>query len=98
MTDNYSFSNSIKGVFLSMDTEKKNEINNKFLAQNTENEDIADVDATSDSDDMDSIEVQDSVDSTVLSSKNNKTFQQCSSAGNIYSDEELNENLQELNG
>ena len=46
-----------------MDTEKKNEINNKFLAQNTENEDIADVDATSDSDDMDSIEVQDSVDS-----------------------------------
>lgn len=98
MTDNYSFSNSIKGVFLSMDTENKNEINNKFLAQNTENEDIADVDATSDSDDMDSIEVQDSVDSTVLSSKNDKTFQQCSSAGNIYSDEELNENLQELNG
>ena len=81
-----------------MDTEKKNEINNKFLAQNTENEDIADVDATSDSDDMDSIEVQDSVDSTVLSSKNDKTFQQCSSAGNIYSDEELNENLQVLDG
>jgi hypothetical protein len=98
MTDNYSFSNSIKGVFLSMDTEKKNEINNKFLAQNTENEDINNIDAITDSDDIDSVEIQDSVDSTILSSKNDKTFEQCSSAGNIYSDEELNENLQELNG
>ena len=98
MTDNYSFSNSIKGVFLSMDTEKKNEINNKFLAQNTENENINNIDAITDSDDIDSIEVQDSVDSTILSSKNDKTFQQCSSAGNIYSDKELNENLQVLDG
>jgi hypothetical protein len=81
-----------------MDTEKKNEINNKFLAQNTENENINNIDAITDSDDIDSIEVQDSVDSAILSSKNDKTFQQCSSAGNIYSDKELNENLQVLDG
>ena len=81
-----------------MDTEKKNEINNKFLAQNTENENINNIDAITDSDDIGSIEVQDSVDSAILSSKNDKTFEQCSSAGNIYSDEELNENLQVLDG
>ena len=81
-----------------MDTEAKNKTNNKLLAQNVENEDIDNVDTVSDSNNNDSIEVQDSVDSTILSSRDDKTFEQCSSAGNIYSDEELNENLQELGG
>ena len=98
MTDNYSVSNSIKAVFLSMDTETKSKIDNKFLAQNVENEYIDEINEVSDSNVVDSIEVQDSIDYSLVSSRNDKTFAQCSSAGNIYSEEELNENLQELNG
>ena len=87
-TDNYSVWNSLKAVFLSMDTESKRNNSNKFLAQNTE----------SDSNALDLLDEQDIVDSSVLKVRNDKTFQQCSSAGDIYSEEELNENLQELNG
>ena len=87
-TDNYSVWNSLKAVFLSMDTESKRNNSNKFLAQNTE----------SDSNALDLLNEQDIVDSSVLKVRNDKTFQQCSSAGDIYSEEELNENLQELNG
>jgi hypothetical protein len=77
----------------------KDEDYNKFLVQNTENEDINNVNGISDSEDTDSLEIQNSVDSLILSSKTSqKTFEQCSSAGNIYSDEELSENLQEING
>ena len=96
--DNYSFSNSLKSVFLSIKTDNKNDNYAKFLAQNTENENINTVDEVSDSDSIDSVELQDSVDSIVLSSRNDKTFAQCASAGNVYSDEELNENLQALDG
>ncbi len=97
-TDNYSIWNSLKAVFLSMSNDKDEDYN-KFLVQNTENEDINNVNGISDSEDTDSLEIQNSVDSLILSSKTSqKTFEQCSSAGNIYSDEELSENLQEING
>ena len=96
-TDSYSVSNSLKTVFLSMNDDK-DESYKKFLAQNTENSDINEVSEISDSDNIDSIEIQDSVDNVILSSRNDKTFDQCSSAGDIYSEDELNEWLQELNG
>ena len=98
MKDNYSASDSVKAVFLSVNTEPKNEISNKFLAQNTENENADYINEVSDSDNIDSAEIQSSIDNAVLSSKNDKTFAQCSSAGNIYSEAELNENLQVLDG
>ena len=69
----------------------KDESYKKFLAQNTENSDINEVSEISDSDNIDSIEIQDSVDNVILSSRNDKTFDQCSSAGDIYSEDELNE-------
>ena len=84
-TDNYSLTGSLKSVFLSMDSETKHLENNKFLAQNTD-------------DTADSLTVQDEIDNSNLSSRNDQTFQQCSSDGNIYSDEELNEWLQEIVG
>ena len=73
-----------------MNTKIENDNSNKFLAQNIDIEDL------SDSIVIDSFDEQDEVDSLILDLKSDKTFQQCSSAGNIYSDEELNENLQEL--
>ena len=76
----------------------KNENYSKFLAQNIENENVDTVGEVSDSDNGNSIEVQDSVDNLILNSRNDKTFSQCSAAGNIYSEEELNDGLQELNG
>ena len=90
-TNNYSVSKSLKAVFLSMDNETKNKDAYKFLAQNTANEEIFDSETIS-------IDEQDEIDISILSSRNDKTFQQCSSEGNIYSDEELNENLQTLKG
>jgi hypothetical protein len=66
--------------------------------QNTDNENIDVAEKASDSENVDSVEIQDSIDGVLLNSINDKTFEQCSSAGNIYSEEELNENLQELNG
>ena len=87
--NNYSFSSSLKSVFLSMDTETKNKNTYRFLAQN---------EITSDSDNTDSLDEQDEIDTSILNSRTDQTFKQCSSNGNIYSDEELNENLQTLNG
>ena len=74
-----------------MDTKIDNDAN-KFLAQNVTTEDISDSNVT------DSLDEQDELDTTVLNLKDDKTFQQCSSAGNIYSDDELDENLQGLKG
>jgi hypothetical protein len=45
-----------------------------------------------------SINEQNIIDKTIINSKNDKDFKQCSSAGNIYSEDELYEGLQELNG
>jgi hypothetical protein len=47
--------------------------------------------AVSDSNIPDSLDEQNGLDSSVLNSRNDKTFAQCSSAGDIYSEEELNE-------
>ena len=74
-----------------MNTEAKDANTNKFLAQNVEIEEINDENEISDSDTVNSIEEQDKVDSLNLSSRNDKNFNQCSSAGNIYSEDELNE-------
>jgi hypothetical protein len=52
---------------------------------------IDNLNEVSDSDVVDSINEQDKVDISSLNIKNNKTFAQCSSAGDIYSEEELNE-------
>ena len=95
--DSYSISGSLRAVFLSMDT-KSEDINKKYLAQNTTAEDIKLDSEISDSDIINSLDAQDEVDNSILNSRNDKTFKQCSSAGNIYSDKELSENLQELIG
>ncbi|MBQ5945737.1 hypothetical protein IJL65_05175 [bacterium] len=79
-----------------MNAKTKNDYD-KFLTQNTVI-DETDNDQISDSDIADSLDEQNEIDNSVLNTRNDKTFQQCSSAGNIYSDEELNENLQELKG
>ena len=97
-TDSYSVWGSLKATLLGMNTEAKDVNTNKFLAQNVEIEEINDENEISDSDTVNSIEEQDKVDSLNLSSRNDKNFNQCSSAGNIYSEDELNEWLQELNG
>ena len=90
--DAFSFSGSLRAVFLGMNTETKKENSIKFLAQNLADEEI------SDSDMIDSLEEQDEIDESILISRNDKTFQQCSNIGNSYSEKELNEDLQELNG
>ena len=86
----------MKSVFLGMNAKTKNDYD-KFLTQNTVI-DETDNDQISDSDIADSLDEQNEIDNSVSNTRNDKTFQQCSSAGNIYSDEELNENLQELKG
>jgi hypothetical protein len=60
---------------LNSDDSKRND-SSKFLAQNADDH---------------SIEVQNSIDSTAIKTRNDKSFSQCSSAGDIYSDEELSE-------
>ena len=98
-TDNYSIWNSLKSVLLGINYDNSQKINvDKLLAQNIEVSEIDNLNEVSDSDVVDSINEQDKVDSSSLNIKNNKTFAQCSSAGDIYSEEELNEWLQELNG
>lgn len=73
-----------------MNSETKHPENNKFLAQNTNIEESSD-NKISDSDTDISLDSQNEIDNSNLSSRNDQTFQQCSSAGDIYSDEELNE-------
>ena len=85
-----------------MNSDTKDENTNKFLAQNDSTEEVSLAneisDEISDSEPVSSIDEQNEIDNSILSSRNDKSFQQCSSAGNIYSEKELNENLQELNG
>ena len=95
-TDKYSVSNSLRAVFLGMNTDTKKETSKHFLTQNTLEEDT--FNELIDSNTVDSIDEQNIVDSITLNSKDDKTFSQCTTDGDIYSDEELNENLQELNG
>ena len=95
-TDNYSFWNSLKAVFLSMGAEDKKWNYNKFLAQNIKDEENFGVGEVSDSDDVDSMEEQNEIDNSILNTKKQQYFYQCSSAWNIYSDEELNQWLQEI--
>ncbi|MBO7095310.1 hypothetical protein J6V86_03960 [bacterium] len=76
----------------------KNTTTNKFLAQNIES-DVDTLDEVLDSVVIDSVTEQNEVDNIyMLNSRNDQTFQQCSAAGDVYSDEELNENLQEIVG
>ena len=95
-SDTYSVSGSLKSVFLGMNTETKNDNINKFLAQNIEGEELNSIDKITDSNIADSLTEQDEIDNSILSLRNDQTFQQCSADGDIYSDEELNENLQEI--
>ena len=91
-TDNYSVSGSLKAtLLLGMDTETKEENTDKFLAQNTENEEINNEDNIPDSDIINSIDDQNKIDTLEINSRDDKTFYQCSSIGNIYSEDELNE-------
>ncbi len=94
-TDNYSIWNSLKAVFLSADTSNKKD--KTFLAQNTETDEIY-ASTISDYDSIESIEEQNTIDISNLNSRDDKSFTQCSSAWDIYSEDELNEWLQELNG
>ena len=97
-TNHFSIWNSLKAVFLSMDTNNKVKDYNKFLVQNTGDEETTGINEISDSELMNSIEQQDKIDNSALALRSDKTFIQCSSAGNIYSREELNEGLQEIIG
>jgi hypothetical protein len=74
-----------------MNTEAKNDNINKFLAQNTETEEINNETEISDSDTVDSIDEQNKIDVSALNLRNDKNFNQCSSAGDIYSEDELDE-------
>ena len=88
----------MKAVFLSMDTNNKVKDYNKFLVQNTGDEETTGINEISDSELVNSIEQQDKIDNSALALRSDKTFIQCASAGNIYSKEELNEGLQEIIG
>ncbi len=88
-TNSYSFWSSLRSVFLSMDTvnnEKEN--NKKLLAQNINNSNL--YSSVLDSGIVD-INISDN-------NTSQKSFAQCMKAGEIYSDEELNENLQDVIG
>jgi hypothetical protein len=74
-----------------MDDSDKNKDYSSFLAQNIENEEVDDGDGVSDSDVINSLDEQELVDTSKLNLRNDKTFAQCSAAGDIYSEEELNE-------
>ena len=94
--NHFSVWNSLKAVFLSMDTDKKNKSYSNFLVQNTWDEE--NINGVPDSDNINTVEEQNEIDNSALSWRNNKTFLQCSSAGDIYSEDELNENLQSIVG
>lgn len=95
-TGTYSIWNSLKAVFLSANIDDKKWDQNKFLVQNT---------GTGASDFISDLEnpenlmnYQDSIDSSNLNLREDKTFVQCSSAWNIYSEDELNDGLQKIVG
>jgi hypothetical protein len=47
---------------------------------------------------MNTLTSQDYIDTSILNSRNDQTFSQCSSAGNIYSEDELNKDLKQIVG
>ena len=93
-SDNYSFTNSLRSVFLGFNTNENKADYKKLLAQNIE-EEVLTSNEVSDSDTSISIETQNIIDNSAISWRNDQTFDKCS---DIYSNEELNEWLQELNG
>ena len=96
--DNYSVWNSLRAVLLGINSGDKKVTYNNFLVQSTGTEGNLETGKISDSSTTDSIEQQDMIDSSSLNSRNDKTFSQCSTAGDIYSEDELNEGLQEIVG
>ena len=101
--NNYSFWKSLKSVFLSINTnDLHKEDSDLFLAQNTWDQDwrekIGVLDVATDSSNVDGIASQDYIDTYVLNSKNDQTFSQCTSAGNVYSESELNKDLKQIIG
>jgi hypothetical protein len=71
-----------------MNTGIKDYDTKRFLAQNAEVEEINNESEISDSDNINSLETQNEIDSLILDSRNDKNFNQCS---DIYSEDELNE-------
>ena len=86
-----SFWWSFKTVFLSMEVSNKKENNKKLLAQNLTNSSVYNLILNSDTNTLDTNILKNSNESQL-------SFFQCSKAKNIYSEEELNENLQEIIG
>ncbi len=90
-TNTYTVTNSLKSVFLSYN----NIDTDKLLAQNTLNTGTL-TDTESSENVLSSLDDQDKIDTTFLSSKHQQNFAQCLSAWNIYSEDELNADLQEV--
>lgn len=93
--NNFSISNSLKAVFLSINTDNKKDNSHKFLAQNEEILEINSWNQTSDTNMSTSIDQQDEIDNIALGSKKYWNYEECISAWDIYSYEELDENMQE---
>ena len=91
---NYSLSSSMKSVLLSFDNQERDGYANApLLAQSSwSNENYE-----SSAEEI-SLEEQSIIDESIVNSRENLTFNQCSSEGNIYSESELNEWLQEIIG
>ena len=81
----------MRTVFLGMNTNNKEDTYDEFLVQNTEDYETSASNEVSDVEILNTIEQQDVINGSALNSKSNKTFAQCSSAGDIYSEDELNE-------
>ena len=92
----YNFSNSLKSVFLSMDTWDKIKHSYKLLAQNTETQWNDEIPLNTV--DNISLQWQNLIDSSILNEKKWQDFSQCYSAWDIYSEDELNEWLEEIVG
>ena len=88
-TNNYSIWNSLKAVFLSKLTEQKYTNEKKLLAQNSWINPVF----------YNTISDQVNDENSISWTKEfQKSFSQCSKIGNIYSEDELNENLEEIVG
>ena len=95
-SDSFSVSNSLKGVFLSMGIKEEKQNNSyKFIAQNENVWDVGSWNIVSDTIINSSIEQQNNIDNNVLGSKKYWNHEQCISAWDIYSDEELDENVED---
>ena len=95
-SNTYSVWYSLRGVFLWMNKQDDDVDNNKFLAQIMGIENIDEINQVSDTDTINSIEEQNDIDISSLNPKKDESFGQCYSNGNIYSEDELNEWLQQI--